>query len=97
MERLLNDSGFKLLRIEKYFVSEDLQDHFLYSNKHRPEMYLYAEIRNNISSFTIHADPEELKTGLSSLEEDITSGDIQSVISDYENALGDYLFLIAEK
>jgi len=97
MEKLLHDSGFKLLQTEKYFVREDLQDHFLYSNKHSPERYLSAEIRNNISSFSIHSDPEELKNGLLALEEDIRSEAIQSMISNYENDLGDYLFLIAEK
>jgi ubiquinone/menaquinone biosynthesis C-methylase UbiE len=97
MEELLNNSGFKLAGAEKYCVAEDLQDQFLYSNKYRPEKYLSAEIRNNISSFSIHSDPEEVQNGIAALKEDIMSGAIQTIINDYKNDLGDYLFLVAEK
>lgn len=97
MEATLNASGFNLIATEKYFVQPDLQDHFLYSNKFRPEQYLRPEIRNGASSFTVYADPTEVQTGLILLEQDITSGKIKEVMKQYEKDLGDYMFMIAEK
>lgn len=97
MEAILDTSGFTLAGTEKYFVQPDLQDHFLYSNKFRPEQYLRPEIRNGASSFTVFATPEEVAWGLKALEKDIASGRINEVMQQYENDLGDYLFLIAEK
>jgi ubiquinone/menaquinone biosynthesis C-methylase UbiE len=97
MEKLLNESGFSLVETEKYFIKDGLQDHFLYSNKHHPEKYLSAEIRNNVSSFSAFSDPEEVLQGVLSLEADIKSGKINSVISAYANDHGDYLFYVAEK
>lgn len=97
MEAILNRSGFTLSATEKYFVQPDLQDHFLYSNKFRPEQYLRAEIRNGVSSFTIYSEPEEVASGLALLEADIASGKINEVMKRYENDLGDYLFLVATK
>jgi ubiquinone/menaquinone biosynthesis C-methylase UbiE len=97
MEAVLNNAGFMLTATEKYFVQPDLQDHFLYSNKFRPEQYLRPEIRNGASSFTVYADPAEVEAGLVLLEQDITSGKINEVMQQYENDFGDYMFLIAEK
>jgi len=97
MESILNDTGFTLSTTEKYFIQEDLQDHFLYSNKSRPEQYLRQEVRNGASSFTVFAEPEEVAAGLLLLEADIASGKINEVMKQYENDLGDYLFLVAEK
>jgi ubiquinone/menaquinone biosynthesis C-methylase UbiE len=97
MEAILNASGFTLSVTEKYFVQPDLQDHFLYSNKFRPEQYLKPEIRNGASSFTVFAEPEEVEAGLILLEQDIASGKINEVMQQYENDFGDYMFLIAEK
>ena len=95
MEKLFSKAGFSKTRTEPYFIREDLQDHFLYSNKTRPEQYLIPEIRNNASSFTVFSDPEELTQGLIALEADINSGKIKQVMQDYENDLGDYLFITA--
>lgn len=97
MEAVLNASGFNLAATEKYFVQPDLQDHFLYSNKFRPEQYLKPEIRNGASSFTVYADPAEVEAGLIVLEQDIASGRINEVMKQYENDLGDYMFIVAEK
>lgn len=97
MEKLFNETGFSLAATEKYFVKEDLQDHFLYSNKHFPERYLSAEIRNNASSFRAFSDPAEIAQGVAMLEDDVKSGKINSIIKKYENDSGDYLFYIAEK
>lgn len=97
MEEILNKAGFNLAATEKYFVQDDLQDHFLYSNKRRPAQYLRPEVRNGASSFTAFSTPEEVNTGLAALEADIQSGNIQDIITRYENNNGDYLFYIASK
>ncbi|MCD6064890.1 MAG: putative methyltransferase [Flavipsychrobacter sp.] len=97
MQQLLNDAGFQQTTIEKYFVQDDLQDHFLYSNKHRPEQYLRPGIRQNASSFSALCSPGELAAGLATLEADIASGAIHDIMKRYENNEGDYLFLVAQK
>lgn len=97
MEKLFNESGFSLLETEKYFIKDDLQDQFLYSNKHYPGKYLSAEIRNNASSFSAFSEPGEVTQGVLTLEEDIRSGKINTVINNYANDHGDYLFYVAEK
>ena len=97
MEELLNESGFRLAATENYFVQDDLQDHFLYSNKRRPEQYLRPEIRQNASSFSAFCEPEELHSGLAALERDIATGKINDIMKEYENDRGDYLFIVAEK
>ncbi len=97
MEELLNQSGWQLTETEKYFIQDDLQDHFLYSNKRRPEQYLKPEIRANASSFSAFSTPEEVEAGLVELKKDIDSGRIKDIMKQYENNLGDYLFIVAEK
>jgi len=97
MKQLLLQNGFSFVTEELYFVQPDLQDHFLYSNKFRPERYLIPEIRNGVSSFTVYAEPGEVEQGLIKLEKDIDSGKITEVMKQYENKLGDYLFFVAEK
>lgn len=89
--------GFSAVSTENYFVHDELTDHFFYSNKRRPEKYLDPEVRNGISSFTAFSDPDELKSGLIKLEQDIASGVIYDVMKKYENDIGDYIFYIAEK
>jgi ubiquinone/menaquinone biosynthesis C-methylase UbiE len=95
MEILFVSAGFKELITEPYFVREDLQDHFLYSHKFMPEKYLDQSVRDNISSFAAFSDSDEVSTGLINLEADITSGKIKQVIDQYQNDLGDYLFITA--
>ena len=96
MEKLLNESGFQQVTTEKYFVQDDLQDHFLYSNKYRPEAYLDEDIRKGISSFAAFSTPGEVAAGLKALEADIETGAVKEIINSYENEHGDYLFYIAE-
>lgn len=97
MIAIFKQADFKDVTTEKYFVHEDLQDHFLYSNKNRPEQYLRPEIRNGASSFTVYANQEEVAAGLIQLEQDIASGEVWDIIKQYENDLGDYIFYVAEK
>ena len=93
----LKTSGFNNLKTEKYFVSNDLQDCFLYCGKQRPELYLKHEIRQGISSFADLADKNEIENGLNELARDIASGRIQAIINDYKNENGDYSFFIGTK
>lgn len=93
----LETSGFDNIVTEKYFVSNDLQDCFLYCGKQRPRLYLRQEIRNGISSFADLANKNEIENGLSELKSDINSGRIKTIISNYENGKGDYLFITGTK
>jgi SAM-dependent methyltransferase len=97
MTCIFHNAGFTTVTTEKYFVHEELQDHFLYSNKNRPEQYLRPEIRNGASSFTVYANQEEVAVGLVQLEQDIASGEVWKIIKQYENELGDYLFYVVSK
>jgi len=93
----LDESGLRLCDTEPYEVDPHLQDCFLYSGKHRPEMYLSERVRRGMSTFASVADPEEIRTGCAQLDSDIKSGRIKSVIREYEHAGGDYLFVIVER
>ncbi len=89
--------GFAPCVTEPYAIREDLQDFFLYSGKHRPEIYLDSEVRRGISTFASLADPVEVDAGLSRLAADINSGGIAQVRQRFEHDGGDYLFVVAEK
>jgi ubiquinone/menaquinone biosynthesis C-methylase UbiE len=89
--------GFQIMAKEKYYIQDDLQDHFLNCGKNKPELYLNPEIRQGISSFSAFANQEEVEKGLVQLEKDIQSNRIQEVIEQHENTLGDYLFILAQK
>ena len=97
IEKSLTAANLKIETTENYFVREDLQDHFLYSGKHRPKLYLREEIRRGISSFSNPANAREVEKGLRCLAEDIETGKISEVIEKYENDLGDYIFIVARK
>jgi ubiquinone/menaquinone biosynthesis C-methylase UbiE len=97
LETLLLETGFKAVEFDNYFVLPDLEDHFMYSCKHAPERCLDPEMRKNTSGFTALADTEEVEQGLVQLEEDIRTGKIDEVIRSFNNELGDYLFVVAEK
>src|SRR5690606_21842705 len=60
----MTNSGLEIVQTEKYFVRPDLEDHFLYSGKHRPELYLSPKIRNGISSFSDLSSQQEIENGL---------------------------------
>ncbi len=97
IRQVLESSGFKNLQSKRYFVTEETQDLFLHSGKHRPELYLDPKVRDGISSFHLSANQTELDIGLKNLAVDIESGEIKNIISKYENELGDYLFIIGQK
>lgn len=97
IQAALNAAKLKLLEIKPFLISAELKDLFLYSGKHRPEMYLSKSVRAGISSFRRFCSDTELKLGLSMLAADIESGNIQRVMEEYENNMGDYCFLVAQK
>lgn len=97
IETALQDANLRLLEIKPFKVSKNLKDLFLYSGKQRPEMYLSESVRAGISSFKNFCPHAELESGLSLLSSDIESGNIHSIIEQYEEAKGDYCFLVAQK
>ncbi|MGA9721889.1 MAG: hypothetical protein WBQ86_05515 [Candidatus Binatus sp.] len=94
---VLASAGFRIACEEKYDVTPDLKDLFLYCGKHQPERYLDPRIRSGISSFADAPDAEEIARGLRRLAEDIESGRIKDVIREYAYDGGDYMFTVAER
>jgi len=97
IETELANAGFKKITTEKYFIKEDLQDYFLYAGKLNPMLYLDEKMRAGISSFVALANSEEVAAGISELKADIDSGKFENIKAEYENEIGDYLFVVAEK
>ena len=91
----LSRAGFRSVVVTPFFVSNDLQDLFLYSGKHRPELYLDPAVRANISSFASLCPPAELEDGLARLTADLQSGTFASVKARYARGVGDYAFVAA--
>jgi len=91
----LSRAGFSSVAVRPFSVTRDLQDLFLYSGKHRPELYLDSAVRANISSFALLAAPAELETGLAQLAADIRSGAFASVKAQYNIGAGDYAYVVA--
>lgn len=93
VERAMNINGLKVLKKEKYNVLPNLQDKFLYSGKHNPELYFEEKIRQGISSFASLSNYKEVQQGLIKLKQDVDTGNIRKVIESYDNQFGDYLFI----
>ncbi len=97
IQRALSDAGFSNISAEPYFVTNILEDLFLHAGKYRPEIYLNPAVRAGISSFHVSAYDNEVEEGLTKLKQDIETSRIQDVIQQYENSIGDYMFIVAEK
>ena len=95
--KALNSTGFAVTKEEPYFIQPDLQDLFLYSGKLRPHLYLDAQTRKGISSFSALANKEEIENGLQKLSKDLESGSFDTLAQNYESDLGDYCFVVATK
>ncbi|KAB2807740.1 class I SAM-dependent methyltransferase [Phaeocystidibacter luteus] len=87
------ESGFKLVQEQSYNVSPDLQDLFLNSGKHNPELYFNEGVRRGISSFALAQNQDEVESGLHRLRADIDNGDFDRIRKSYENEIGDYCFI----
>lgn len=88
-------SGFKSVTVTPFFVTNELQDLFLYSGKQRPELYLDPAVRANISSFANLALTAELRDGLARLTADLQSGAFALVKAQYATEVGDYAYIAA--
>jgi SAM-dependent methyltransferase len=93
----MEGAGLSIINTEPYSIKPDLEDLFLYSGKHNPNLYFQPEVRAGISSFSSLANAQEVKEGLEQLKIDIDSGQINQVMKAYENDLGDYLFINSRK
>lgn len=89
----LQEASFKSVTVEPIFVTNELQDQFLYSGKHRPSLYLDPAVRANISSFARLSSESEIQIGLDRLSADIQSGDFPSIAATYATELGDYAYI----
>ncbi len=96
VESALQAAGLTVVKLEPYEIHPELQDHFLYCGKHMPELYLEPEIRAGISSFSVLAHQEEVRSGLMALEADLKNGRIWEIIPAFTHEMGDYLFLQAK-
>ena len=94
VEKAMTENGLMIAKTDKYFVQPDLQDKFLSCGKQNPEMYFDKDIRKGISSFASLANRQEVEKGLRTLREDITSGKFSEIADQYENDLGDYLYVV---
>lgn len=97
LEAAANKAGFKLIKTEKYCIRKDLNDLFLYSGKHNPEIYFQPEVRNGISSFATLANQNEILAGLNGLRRDISTECFLNIKQQYENDFGDYLFIVFKR
>lgn len=97
MAHALSLAGFRDIRIEKFFVTNKLNDWFLQAGKYRPEIYLNPQVRAGISTFALEENLEEVELGCQKLQNDICSGEINKVIASYESNLGDYAFMVCSK
>lgn len=95
----LREAGFAVQDVVPFHVTNELQDLFLYSGKLRPEFYLDASVRANISSFATLCPTAELESGLSALSSDIEDGNFSRVVDCYSATAtaGDYAYVIAQK
>lgn len=90
-------ANFSLVKCDKYFVTNSLEDFFLYSGKERPEIYLQEKFRKGISSFATLASKEEVESGLKTLESHLSDGSFSKIKKRFSANLGDYLFIVAKK
>jgi len=97
VKEAMKEAGLVLTKTESYSIKPDLQDLFLFSGKHLPELYLNPDVLQGISSFSNLANADEVKKGLKKLAKDIKTRKIDTVIKKYENDLGDYLFIKCKK
>ena len=95
VKKALAEAGLQNVTVEPYSVTPVLEDMFLYSGKHRPDLYLDSEFRAGISSFAKLSQESEIESGLSRLSHDITSGEIANVIRSADYDGGDYSFVLA--
>jgi ubiquinone/menaquinone biosynthesis C-methylase UbiE len=90
-------AGFHLQCTELYNIRLDLEDHFLYSGKMNPELYLDDYFRKGMSSFAEVNLQSETEAGLKILSSDIASGRIKKIQEKFQTNGGDYIFIVLKK
>lgn len=90
-------AGLELINTEKYFIRDDQQDHFLYVGKNRPELYFNEQVRKGISSFSSLSNITEVEQGLQKLQRDLNSKAFEAIKKNYNNNIGDYIFITFQK
>lgn len=93
----LSSSKFKILRVDPFYVTSDLKDNFLGARFEQPELYLDQSFRNGMSIFANAADTKSVEAGCQKLKMEIESGDYARYIAQYQNYIGEYFFIVAEK
>ncbi|MFO1265495.1 MAG: class I SAM-dependent methyltransferase [Rubrivivax sp.] len=96
VRQALRSAGFTDVQVSPFQVTSQLQDLFLYSGKQRPELYLDAVVRANISSFATLCEESELAAGLEALAADLRTGAFEGVKRRYDGPGGDYAFVVAD-
>ena len=104
----LRAAGFSNVRTEPYVVPPNVEDLFLYSGKHRPELYLNPAVRAGMWSFSTMASLDEEASGCAALRRDVASGRVRAVMHDAGHLetrepaaadipVGDYVFVTADR
>lgn len=97
IKEAISKLDLEITNIEEYYISDDLQDCFLYIGKNDPNRYFEETIRRGISSFSSLTNMEEVTQGLSKLRDDLNNKAFDKIKDQYANELGDYLFITIEK
>lgn len=95
--KALQAAGFEVEQTTPFHVTNQLQDLFLYSGKHRPDIYFDPVVRANISSFATLCTDTELMEGLEMLRGDLDSSKFDQIAQKYSASMGDYAYIIAKK
>ena len=95
VRKALTRAGFQTITVTPFFVSNQLQDLFLYAGKHRPQLYLEPSVRANMSSFARLTSAQELQVGLARLKADLQSGAFAAVKNRFATEMGDYAVVSA--
>ena len=89
MDAAAETAGLERHDCTAFHITETTQDRFFYSGRLRPEIYLDAQIRANMSPFR-HIEDMELTRGLTDLKADIDSGKVAKKIAAATGNDGDY-------
>ena len=93
----LQSAGFSTVHFERFFVSNDTKDLYLYTGKYRPEIYFDPVVRAGMTPFNKPEYAQEIAEGLAQLDADMRSGMINEIIAAHESDLGENVFIVAEK
>ena len=96
IESALKQAGFPSIEVHPWEIPFDPVDYLLYCGKRKPRHYLNPQVRSGISSFANLAVVAEVEAGLDRLAQDIATGQIGQIQSEYASNGGDYAFISAK-